>query len=319
MDKVRVAVIGAGALANQMHYPSLVSFDDVEVVACCDLLPDRLARTAERFGIAHTYQDAGAMLAEQQPDAVWIMVAPHHLYDLAATVLEAGVHLFVEKPPGITLAQTRNMAALAERHGCLTMCGFNRRFLPLLNACLDPVRARGPLEQISVTFYKHHFAGDYFRGAVDILTSDVIHAVDLVRWLGGEPRRVAASTRCTGGETYPTSWNALIEFESGAVGTLHTCWTVGKRFHSAEFHAKGISCYTDLEHEGTVWADGRNEPLASFRAAELVGSDEPHRCLGFWQEDRHFIDCVRSGTLPLSNLGDAVRTMELVEQIRRGA
>ena len=57
MDKVKVAVVGAGALANAMHYPSLAGFDDVEIVGTCDLVSERLNATAERFGIANRYTD----------------------------------------------------------------------------------------------------------------------------------------------------------------------------------------------------------------------------------------------------------------------
>lgn len=319
MDPVRVAVIGCGALANGMHYPSLAAMPDVSVVACCDLDPAKREATAARFGLPASYADWRTMIAEQTPDAVWALMPPHVLHDVAVGVLETGTHLFVEKPPGVTRTQCASWARLAERRGLLTMCGFNRRFMPVLEHCLPLVRERGPIDQLAVTFYKHHFAGPYYGGAIDILTCDAIHAVDLLRHLGGEVRRVASAVRCTGGEDYCNSFNALLEFESGGIGSLLTHWTVGKRFHHAEFHARGITCYAEFEREGTVWADNQETPLLHCTAAELAGGTEVWRTTGFFGEDRHFVECVRAGQQPLSHLGDAVRTMELVERIHQAS
>ena len=63
MEKVRVALIGAGAMANAVHYPSLASFDDVELVGLCDLDPQKLAQTAAKFNISDTFSDYRRMLA----------------------------------------------------------------------------------------------------------------------------------------------------------------------------------------------------------------------------------------------------------------
>ena len=57
LDKVRVAMIGAGSMANSVHYPSLASFDDVEITAICELDPDRLTatRAAKIFSVSRPW------------------------------------------------------------------------------------------------------------------------------------------------------------------------------------------------------------------------------------------------------------------------
>ena len=57
MGRTKVAVIGAGSLANVMHDPSLASFEDVEIVGICDLNEERLNATATKFDIANRFQD----------------------------------------------------------------------------------------------------------------------------------------------------------------------------------------------------------------------------------------------------------------------
>jgi predicted dehydrogenase len=318
MSNTRVALIGAGGMANGVHYPSLHEFDDVDLVGLCDLVPDKLAATAERFGIASTYSDYQQMVTEQEPQAVYVLMPPQHLYDPVSYCLGAGKHVFIEKPPAMTVTQITNLARKAAAKDCLTMVGFNRRYAPLITECKRRVTERGPIEQAAVTFYKHHFAGEYYDGVIDILTCDAIHAVDLLRGLCGEVTKLASSVRSTGGEDYPTSWNALMEFDSGACGVLLAIWTVGKRFHHAELHAKGISCYTEFEVDGKLWADNK-EDAVHLTAAGLAGSSDRHKTTGFFQENRHFIDSIRAATQPQTCFDDAVKTMELVQRIYRSA
>src|SRR5436305_1767226 len=118
--RVRVAMIGAGAMANRVHYPSLASFADVEVAAVCDLDPQRLSATADRYGIERRYSDYRQMLEEVAPDAVYAIGQPHLMYDVWMGCLRQGCNLYVEKPPGITLHQARALVYMAEKNGCVT-------------------------------------------------------------------------------------------------------------------------------------------------------------------------------------------------------
>ncbi len=84
MDRVRVAFIGAGSLATAMHYPSLVDLrEEVEIVAACDLDAQKAARAAHQFGITRTDTDYRRMLDQTQPDAVYAVLPPHLLFDVA--------------------------------------------------------------------------------------------------------------------------------------------------------------------------------------------------------------------------------------------
>ena len=319
-EKVRVALIGAGAMANSVHYPSLAEFEDVELVGLCDLVEEKLNATAERFGIERRYKDYRAMVEDTAPDAVYVLMPPHHLFDIVVWLLKQGLHVFIEKPPGVTREQIRQMAHWAEENGCLTMVGFNRRFIPLLRYCRDKVRQEGGyIHQCVATFYKdHRSGGPYYDGAVDILTCDAIHAVDALRFMAGvEVKRVASSVRSLG-RHFDTSFNAIVEFENGCIGVLLANWMVGGRVHTFEMHGFGISAFCDPDSGAVIHKDNqlRVEELTTQQAA---GSDERHKFYGFWGENRHFIDCIKANQEPETCFTDAVKTMELVEAIYRSA
>ena len=83
-DGVRVAMIGAGRMANNVHYPSLASFDDVEIAAICDLSPEALNATADKYHVPgdRRYSDYRKMVSEVAPDGVYVIGQPHYMYDI---------------------------------------------------------------------------------------------------------------------------------------------------------------------------------------------------------------------------------------------
>lgn len=314
MEKVKVGMIGAGSLANSVHYPSLAEFDDVEIAAICDLDEERLNKTADKYKVQQRYKDYKKMVKEVPLDAVYIIMPPHHLFDLVIHCLNSKLNVFIEKPPGVTAEQTRNMALTAERNGCLTMVGFNRRFIPLMVEVKKIVEERGPILQCAATFYKNSIgAGPYYAGAIDILTCDAVHAVDTLRWMGGEVASVASDIRKLHAD-YDNSFNALLKFENGATGFLLTNWVVGKRVHTFEMHARGISAFVDANDQAFIYSDNKEEAriLNTYQAA---GSTENYKFYGFYGENRHFIDCIKQKKMPDTNFTDAFKTMELVGRI----
>jgi virulence factor len=314
MSRVRIALIGAGGMANAVHYPSLAELPEVELVALCDLVPEKLTRTAERFGIRQTFQDYRAMLADAECDAVYLLMPPHHLFDLAIACLRAKKHLFIEKPPGVSYEQARMMAHEAEKNGVIGMCGFNRRYIPLHTRVRQMVEQYGPIHQCVATFYKRMLDGPaYYDGAIDILACDAVHAVDMLRWMGGEPAHVVGDVaRQANG--FDDRFNALIRFGSGGAGVLLANWAVGGRVHQFEMHAPGISAFLNPDDRAVILRDGKSE-LEVISTREAAGSDEFRHYYGFAAEARHFVDCIREGRTPSSSLADAARTMRLVNQI----
>lgn len=315
MEQIRIGFIGAGEHANMAHYPSLTEFEDARIVAACDRDTGRLNTTCDKFGIEKRFTDAEKMLNEVELDAVYVIMQPHHLYDVAMVCLDRGLSVFVEKPPAITTYQLRNMARLAEQRGCKTMVGFNRRYIPLMKEVKKLVGERGPIIQSTAVFYKNQ-PGYYFNGMVDFFRGDGVHALDTLRWMGGEIARMHSHVGCFHNET-PNTFNALVEFESGGCGHLATNYIVGKRVHTFEMHARGISAFVDPNTTAVIYKD--NEPEGQvLDARQVAGSDEFYKFYGFYDEDRHFIDCLKSDRQPDTNFSDAVKTMDLADEICHG-
>ncbi len=312
--KVKVALIGAGAMANGVHYPSLAEFGDVEMVAISDLIEDKRVTTAERFGIPKHYHNYRTMLDEVSCQAVYVLMSPHHLYDIVIDCLKRKLDVFIEKPPAITTFQVASMARLAAENHCITMVGFNRRYAPMLTNARETAAKKGAIQQVGATFYKSD-SPLYFDGAVDIIGCDGIHAVDALRWLaGGEVVNVAAAVSQFD-DVVPNAWNAVVGFDTGCVGVLQTNWNTGGRIHKFEVHARGYSAYIETQVDiEEVDAKGRRRRTIEDFVADPT---EAKSSFGFDRQARAFIDAVKSRRQPSSSFSDAVKTMMLVDAIRR--
>jgi len=318
VSDLRIAVIGCGGIANREHYRALAGFPEVEVVGACDLDAERVADTCERWEIGGAYTDYRAMIEAEAPDAVYVILRPHHLFDIAAWCLEQGLDTFLEKPAGVCSYQTASLARIAERRGCLTMVGYNRRHSPLLNACRELVLARGPLIQcVSCGYIAHGDRPAYYEGALDILHCHGTHYLDTLRWLAGEVTEIASQVRAD--REFATGWFALTRHEGGCTGVSMMNWAVGGgRPYSFELYGEGISVFADLtgRHEVLIEGERDDDALAQFGPPP---PDNPLAHYGFAQENRSFIDCLLSRTEPSSSLSDAVRTMALADRVCRAA
>jgi virulence factor len=324
--RTRVAFVGAGGLASRYHYPSVASLPDVEIAAVAELNPERARAAADKWGVPKTYADYRQMLEEVDPQAVYVIMPPQHLFEPVTTILKQGRAVFVEKPPALTTLQTRVLAHYAERHACVTQVGFQRRHIPALTELKNRVEERGPVHTVSVDFLKatrgpalERHAGIY-DGATDPLTSDGIHAVDNLRWLaGGEAVEVTSSVRTMYVPgPIPNAITAHVTFDNGVVGLLHFSYVTGRRIFRAEIHGRNATACVDADRESYFVAeDGEPERYESESFGRVLGG-EPHHWLGFWHEHRYFIDCVREGRQPHCNFADSVKTMELVDRIYQG-
>ncbi|AZS16018.1 Gfo/Idh/MocA family protein [Paenibacillus lutimineralis] len=131
MSKVyRIGIVGCGGIANGKHMPSLSKLENVEMVAFCDIIPERAEEAAAKFGTpeAKVYADYKEMLAEEQLDIVHVLTPNDAHADISIAALESGHHVMCEKPMAKTAADARRMVEAAKRSGKKLTIGYNNRF-----------------------------------------------------------------------------------------------------------------------------------------------------------------------------------------------
>lgn len=314
MANVKVAFIGAGRMANSVHYPSVAQCSDADLVAICDLDERRLKETADEYGVERRYTDYHEMLADGDIDAVYVIMPPMPLQSIVTDVADAGMHVFIEKPPGTVSEETLAMAEAVERNGCKSMVAFNRRFSPVIQQAKKRVDDGGGPVQAMAEFHKN-MVGERPYFEISILSCDIIHVVDCLRFFLGDATQVQSNVQQVDAD-WDNMFNALITFDSGAVGLLSACRVSGNRYEQFELHGRGVSAYIRAPHEAEVWTSDKD--CEQFTGAELAGTDENRVTYGFYGETCHFIDCIQRDETPITNFRDALKSIQLCEWIQYG-
>ncbi len=200
--KLKIAVIGAGGIANYAHLPGYAKMDNVEIVAICDILPERAKTVAEKFGIKEYYEDYHDVFKIPELDAVDICT-PNYLHSvIACEALEKGLNVFCEKPDAVSVEEAEKMKAAAEKSGKLLMVMRNNRYW-LTSTFLkkyindgkmgDIYAARcGWVRRRGIPGRGGWFTTKAQSGGGPLIDLGV-HMIDLAMWLMGSPRPVAVS------------------------------------------------------------------------------------------------------------------------------
>jgi len=128
-DKLRFALVGCGSQGRYLS-EALALTGQAELVACCDINADAARQTVDRWGYARAYTDTERMLAEADPDAVIVATIHDQLQPCGLTVVNAGKHLFIEKPMALNAADGRVLVEAARSSGVKVMVGYTLPFLP---------------------------------------------------------------------------------------------------------------------------------------------------------------------------------------------
>jgi virulence factor len=316
MKPVSVAVIGVGQPFH--HLPALAALPEASIVGLCDINETRLREAVHTYRVPAAFTDYRRMLDELRPDAVFVLPSVLRTVEVATECLDRGFHVFIEKPPGVSAEQTRDLARLARGRRAISMVGFNRRFHPLVAEAQTLLDGRGRPSLIVAAWYKPLLMPDMGRifpaGVLERLASvTTIHSIDTLRFLGGEVDDVL-SVAGRFYSPYVDAAHALLRFRSGGVGVLLSEYHTTK-VERLEVHAESL--LVELSGTSAPYRDGRVFDRGAWRPLEVPAGDRTDRD-GFFDEDRHFVHCVASGT-PVgpvgSDLEDAVRTMELAEAI----
>lgn len=124
---LRVGLIGCGKIADQ-HVLAIRRIANCEIVALCDREILMAQQLGERYGIPACFADAAEMFARASLDVVHISTPPQGHHPLAKLALEAGCHVYLEKPFTITAEEAEDLIALAQRRGRLITAGHNLQF-----------------------------------------------------------------------------------------------------------------------------------------------------------------------------------------------
>ncbi len=232
MKRVRIGLIGCGA-AGMSHLKAILAARGLHLRAVCDLNPDYAKRAAELAGVP-PYLDAGAMMANEDLEAVAIIATAHAHYPLLKLAAEHKLHVICEKPLTVKSADGDRIVAAFRKANRLLAVTFTYRYVPStrrMKRLIDRGTIGRVLEVRHVSWCglaEKHAPGTENRVKYDALYSrDIrgilfdcgVHTFDLFRWLSGQEYvRFLGMGACHKGYAYPDSASVLWEMTGGVRG-----------------------------------------------------------------------------------------------------
>ncbi|MFC8427035.1 Gfo/Idh/MocA family protein [Streptomyces sp. NPDC057253] len=293
VDTLGVAVVGFGWMGRvhsqayarvRHHYPRLALVP--ELVAVAEEVPGRAEEAAAQFGFASTTRDWREVAADPRVQAVSV-TAPNFLHrEIGVAMAEAGKHLWIEKPVGLTVEDARAVADAVAKAGVRSAVGFNYRNAPAVEAARDLIAAGelGTVTHVRIRLFSDYAAHpqgaltwryERERGGSGVLGDLASHGADLARFLLGDIASLTADTAiflperarptgATAGHTLATGElgpvenedyvNCLLRFASGARGVLEACRiSVGEQNnYGFEVHGTKGAVFWDFRRMGEL-------------------------------------------------------------------
>ena len=298
---IRLALVGCGEHSRLSHAMPLARYaalntGELELVAACDLNPDRARDFCSEFGFAHAYSDLETMLSKESVDGCVCVMPMERIVDQAVMLLELKIPSVIEKPLGVTRAESERLAEVARRTGTPHMVSVNRRFMPYLNQASSWARSIAPLQYVRATQVRHA------RDEPDFIWSTAIHVLDALRHVAGEVDEFETEVLRQAGRL--TAWYVVsLRFKNGASGRIEVLPTAGMVEESYELFGEGFRARV-------VAGSGVQRSLHGWRNGQLAleeysSETEPEDLRnGAYEEVVEFVLALKTGERPWPSVED---------------
>lgn len=316
---LRLAIVGCGRAAR-IHLGRMIRLDGVRVVACADVDEAAARALAESVPAGDepvaAFADHRRLLASARPDAVAIFTPHHSHYHLALDVLQAGCHLFIEKPLSTNAQEASDIVQLARSRDRRVGVGHQYRLRPGLVEAHRRIRegALGPLRLVTAALAAPWLAAhtgerDAWRYEPKLgggILADVgDHLLDALLWTTGSAAQEVAAfqTRHPSGLDLVTA--AAIRLADGTPVSLGlSALAPGHRFELV-FHGEAATLKATDRTLAELGPDGAEVPIDLPEAADSIDGD--------------FVAAIAGNRPPCCPAEAALDTVRLIEAITRSA
>ncbi|HZG78295.1 MAG TPA: Gfo/Idh/MocA family oxidoreductase [Paenibacillus sp.] len=343
---LRIGVVGAGNIFTSVHQPAWTKHPEAEIVAVCDINEERAKAVAESIGIDAFYTDYRELLKRDDIDAIDICTPNLYHSEVAIAALQAGKHVFCEKPDAVSPTEAQKMADAAAASGKLLMVMRNNRFNPtsqFLKRFVDEgnmgeiytgrcgwVRRRG------IPGKGGWFTTKELSGGGPLIDLGV-HFIDVAMWLMNNPKPVAVT-----GATYTKFANndisdsvhslfgekkddgtfdvedlaiGFIRFDNGASLQLEFSWASNVEQEMNFVELRGTKSGASLKNgELKIFSEAAGQltdTVPILRGAENV---QPHE-----ENIKHFVDCLKGRAEPTLRPEQGVDMIKILSAIYESA
>tara|TARA_Y100000590_G_scaffold95797_3_gene108747 strand:+ start:16991 stop:17935 length:945 start_codon:yes stop_codon:yes gene_type:complete len=309
----KLAFVGAGRRAQSAHYPTVNRVENSTIEAVAELDEIRMGEVVDEYDIPRTFGDYREMIEVVDPDVVYIVMGQEVMTSIAVECMNAGKHVFIEKPAGASPEESNQLLESAKSNDVICAVGYQRRFASVTTEAMKLVKEKGGATLAVGEFHKN------LLGTPEPIRStmwdDICHIVDLVRFMVGSEVKELNGFRDMNGSNWINDYSALIKFESGATGALLANRSSGGRTLRAELHGIGIGCYMQIPEQIEIFQDNSNPAILTGGSINKSDAGRVHDYDGTMEMHNHLISSIQKGQIPINDIRDVVHTSNLVASI----
>jgi UDP-N-acetylglucosamine 3-dehydrogenase len=299
-DRLRVAVIGTGFWGKN-HARVYKELAETELLAICDIDPERARSVAKQFG-AKPYTNAARMLRNKDIEAVSVCTWSTRLAEEAIRAAEAGKHVLVEKPMAADVKQAEKLVETARRKKVHLTVGFLMRFIPGLQHIKKAVETKEIGELVCATA-KRVSQWPERIGDIGVVKDTAIHDIDVVLYLFSEdPIAVYAKTGTMRHKKFEDYAQIMLTFERGKSAFIESNWLTPYK----------TRVLTATGSEAIMTLDYITQELTVEDAEETVRPRYPMQ-EPLKLELQHFANCITKKERPLITGLQGLRALRIAE------
>ena len=304
---MRIAIIGAGGIAQKAYLPLLAIMPNVEIIGIFSRTQARVDETCQRWRISKGTTDLSDILA-LKPQAALVISSTDSHYAVCREMLENGIDVYAEKSLTDSSTKSYDLARIAREKKRILAVGYNRRYALLYKKAKEMMGNR----KVELAVIQKHRTGASNPTLFDQYLDDTIHQIDLMRFYCGDVTSLTTAYEKKNGVI--TSAVSTVRIPNGGQGVIMICNEAGSWQESVTLHAKGISVHVDAFRRLRVMVDDHEEVFGTDRAGKWITGMKER---GFYGELAHFFECVQTRQVPLTNAVEAAKTQVLVEDLVR--
>ena len=322
LEPVRTAVVGLGYWGPNL-IRNLNEIEEAELRWICDLDQSRIDTFGRRYPTVSCTRDFADLLADPELEAIAVATPVSTHYPLALAALEAGKHVFIEKPLASSVAQAEELAAVAADRGLTLMPGHTFLYSPPVNMIRDLI-AGGELGEIYFISMSRVNLGLH-QSDVSVAWDLGPHDFSILRyWLEETPSHLSAMSRSCIVPTIPDIAFINLEYGQGAIAHVELSWLAPSKLRrTTVVGSRKMVVYDDVSNEpvrvfdsGVMLDDPQSfgEFQLSYRTGEIISPPiSPVEPLQIEMAD--FCASVRTGRLPRSSAPLGVEVVRMIEAV----
>ena len=313
MRAIRIAHIGAGEWSRYAHGPTLQRLAAefrVSLELICDLRIERAREFGDFFHYKQASDDLHTALDEVRPDAIVCTVQPSATAEVVRSLLPLRIPLFIEKPPGISTAEAKFLAAASQAAKTFTLVAFNRRSIPSI-VRLKRWAADHPIRFAQAEMLRTN------RLELDFAVATGIHVFDTLRFLMGDPESMEVKS-CPHENSEANDYLVRLNFANSATAEVSLMLNTGLRRESYRLNAAGATAEATLgwPYSSELFFRGYREWSEETIVEEELLSDDALVDGGFVGEYEEFLRLLAANEPSTCSLSDAALSMQLAEAVQ---